>query len=595
MPGFVFGAAVCCNNRPVRGTNSIRGWLVGLCLMWAAIAAMAQATAARPAQPPAAIVLGEEHQSLPLAGHSRYWLDDARHPMPDALEAAGDSLPWRVPRAGQTYAIDGKALWYRFDVVNTGFQRWFVEVGSSGVDRVQFFWRTADGRWVVQEAGDTRPVSQWPLPGRLPTFELAGPTGQPVSYWLRFEHNRVDFASPIVLYDQSLLFAAREREQFLLGGYFSLAALITIVSIANAIAFRDRNFAAYAVYVASLAAGQLAYVGVGAEHVWDQWLHWNELSTFVLPGISAAAAVWFTRTVTEPARFSRALDLAVWALIAALLSAVAVDAVVVSRASFLLQLTLTSLAIVVVAILIVVVWVRGEDPYVRVIAFGFLPVLVMAIFPLARGFNLIPIGPLTRYGVTIGAALEMPILFYALMLRGTRRREAQVRAATLARSDTLTGLAHTRTFLKRLEDALRRCASLKHACTLMAIKIVNYNAIVAEFGRDTAERALVVAASHLRGVTGDVDMAARVGEHLFALLLEGPMTTAQAVSRAQALVARGLRESDALPPGLLLKFQVAVAMLPDRQLGADGALGWLQEAVNAIPADSRKMIRALNF
>lgn len=597
MPGFVFGAAVCCNNGRVRGIDSIRGWLVALCLMWAAIAAMAQAAPALAMRAPATapIVLGAEHRPLPLAGRARYWLDDAQQPTPDALEAAGDSLPWRVPAAGQTFTIDGKALWFRLDVVNTGAQRWFVELGSSGVDRVQFFWRGADGRWAVQEAGDTKAVSDWPLPGRLPTFELAGPVGKPVSYWLRIEHNRVDFASPIVLYDQSLLFAAREREQFLLGGYFSLAALITIVSIANAIAFRDRNFAAYAVYVASLAVGQLAYVGVGAEHVWDQWLHWNELATFVLPGISAAAAVWFTRTVTEPARFSRALDLAVWALIAALLSAVALDAVLVTRASFALQLSLTSLAIVVVAILIVVVWIRGEDPYVRVIAFGFLPVLVMAIFPLARGFNLIPVGPLTRYGVTIGAALEMPILFYALMLRGTRRREAQVRAATLARSDALTGLAHTRTFLDRLGDALQRCASLKHACSLMAVRIVNYNAIVAEFGRDTAERALVVAASHLRGVAGDVDMAARVGDHLFTLLLEGPITTAQAISRAQALVARGLRESEALPSGMLLKFQVAVAMLPDRQLGAEGALGWLQEAVNAIPADSRKMIRAVNF
>lgn len=568
----------------MRGIHSIRDWLVGLCLMWATLAAMAQA-----------IVLGEEHRPLPLAGQARYWLDEGRHSDPDALEAAGDSLPWRVPRAGQTYAIDGKALWFRFDALDTGAQRWFVEVGSSGVDRVQFFWRAADGRWIVQEAGDSQPVSQWPLPGRLPTFELAGPTGKPVTYWLRIEHNRVDFASPIILYDQSLLFAAREREQFLLGGYFSLAALITIVSIANAIAFRDRNFMAYAVYVACLAMGQLAYLGVGAEHVWDQWLHWNELATFVLPGISAAAAVWFTRTVTEPARFSRALDLAVWALIAALLSAVALDAVVVTRASFALQLALTSLAIVVVTILMAVVWTRGEDPYVRLIAVGFLPVLVMALFPLARGFNLIPVGLLTRYGVSIGAALEMPIIFYALMLRGTRRREAQVRAATLARNDALTGLAHTRTFLRRLEDALQRCASLKHACALMAVRIVNYNAIVAEFGRDTAERALVVAASHLRAVTGDVDMAARVGDHMFMLLLEGPMTTGQAISRAQALIVRGLRESDALPAGLLLKFQVAVAMLPDRQLGADGALGWLQEAVNAIPADSRKMIRAVNF
>lgn len=565
-----------------------------LCLGWL-VAAHAQLGGARAAPMPAALVLDAQREPIPLTEHARFWIEESRTATPDAVEAAGDSLPWALREADQTYRIDGEALWFEFDALSKGDQRWYLELGSSGIDRAQFFYRTEQGRWVTQEAGDTQPVSAWPLPGRLPTFELGGPAGKPVRYWVRVEHARVDFASPLVLYPQSTLFASREREQFLLGGYFSLAALIAIVAAANALGFRDRNFGVYAVYVAALALGQLAYLGVGAQHVWDKWLHWNGLATFVLPGVSAAAGVWFTRTVTEPARFSRALDLTVWALIAALLSSVALDALLVTRASFLLQITLTSLALVVIATLLIVAWLHGEDPYIRILALGFVPVLVMAVFPIARGFNLIPVSAMTRYGVTIGAALEMPILFYALSLRGERRREAQVRASALTRSDALTGLAHTRTFLQRLDTALQRCSTLKHACALLAVKIANYNAIVAEFGRDTAERALIVAASLLRGVSGDIDMAARVGDHLFAVLLEGPRTTEEATSRAQQLVASGLRETDALPTGLVLKFHVAVAMLPDRQLDAEGALTWLQDAVNAIPTESRKLIRPLNF
>jgi diguanylate cyclase (GGDEF)-like protein len=329
--------------------------------------------------------------------------------------------------------------------------------------------------------------------------------------------------------------------------------------------------------------------------VWDKWLRWNELATFVLPGLSAAAGLWFTRTVTEPARFSRALDLAVWAVILALLSAVGVDAAMTSRASFLLQLAFTTGAIVVIVALIALVWTQGDDPHIRLIAFGFLPVLVMAIFPLARGFNLIPVSALTRYGISIGAALEMPILFYAISLRGARRREAAVRAAALSRSDTLTGLAHTRTFLQRLDDALQRCTTLKHACGLLVIRVANHENIIAEYGRDAAERSLVVAASLLRNVAGDADMAARTGDHQFALLLEGPATPQDLTNRAQQLVASGLRSSDALPNGLTLKFHVAAALLPDRQLDAEGSLKWLLEGVNSIRHDSRKLIRPLNF
>jgi diguanylate cyclase (GGDEF)-like protein len=547
------------------------------------------------AAPPPAIVLTPQYPVLSLDGRSLYWLDPTELRTIEQVEATSQALPWALRPSNGSYNVDGRALWIQFDAVVNGEQRWYVQLASSGIDRVQLFYRGADGRWVAQEAGDTKPVSQWPLPGRFPTFELSSLAGKPVRYWLRIEHTRVDFASPIAIYEQSSLLAEREREQLLLGAYFGLAALIALVSAANAVAYRDRNFAVYAFYVALLAIGQLAYLGVGAEHLWDHWLKWNEIATFLLPGISSAAGLWFARTITEPARFSKALDLAVWSLIAALLSAVALDTFLASRNSFGLVMVLTLVALAVVVGLIVLVWTQGEDPHIRLIALGFVPVIVMALFPVARGLNLIPASALTRYGLSIGAAIEMPILFYALSLRGGRRREAQVRAAALSRNDTLTGLAHARTLLHRLEGAIARAKSLKHACALMAVRISNFDAIAAEFGRETADRVLVVTASLLRHAITDIDLAARVSEHAFALLLEGPTTTENAMSRAQHVVASGLRSSNALPPGTTLKFHIAVALLPDKDLDAPGSMKWLLESVGAMPADALKLIRPMNF
>ena len=87
----------------------------------------------------------------------------------------------------------------------------------------------------------------------------------------------------------------------------------------------------------------------------------------------------------------------------------------------------------------------------------------------------------------------------------------------------------------------------------------------------------------------------RTGERDFALLLEGPTTTEIALSRAQQLVASGLRNHSALPGGTTLKFNIAVALLPENGLAADRSIQWLIENLNAIPADARKPIRAVNF
>ena len=565
-------------------------WVFGL------TAAIAQVT--HPATPPPplpAIVLGAQTQAVALDGRSLYWIDPTRQASADQVEAAGDTLPWALRERGRQYAIDDKALWFRFDAVANDDGRWYLEVGSSGRDRAQLFYRADDGRWVQQEAGDTLPVSEWPLPGRVPTFELAHEAGKPVRYFLRVEHARVDFASPIGIYGQRSLLAAREREQFLLGAYFGLAALIAFVTFANAAVNRDRNFATYGVYVVVLALSQLAYLGVGAQHLWNNWLRWNEVATFVLPGMTAAAALWFARTVTEPARFSRTLDVVVWALIAAVLGAVAVDTLVQTRASFLLFMVLTVFGLLLGMVLIGLVWAKGEDPYIRLIATGFLPVVVMAMFPVARGLNLIPASLLTRYGLSIGAALAMPILFYALTLRGSRRREADVRSAALSRTDAMTGLAHHRSLLQRLESSLPRCVRQKHSCALLAIKLVNWEAIVGEFGREAGEKSLVVTASILRSTITDIDLAARVDNHEFMLLLEGPASAGSANECAQQVIARGLQHNEALPPTVALRYNVAVAMLPDKDFDAAGSIKWLRDAVNGMRPEARRQIRALNF
>jgi diguanylate cyclase (GGDEF)-like protein len=543
---------------------------------------------------PVPIVIEAGSAAMPLANQSESWIETGRGRTIDEIDAAGSALPWKLRVPGQQDHIDQSALWVRFNVDLRDPERWYLVVDSSGIDRVQLFRRGPAGRWVVEEAGDTRPVSQWPVPGRVPTFELARASG-PVTYWLRIEHERVDFAAPLLLYSQPQLLASREQEQFLFGAYFGVAILLALVSIANALIWRDRNFAAYAVYLVIFTLGQAAYLGVGAQHLWDRLLDWNAQSTFLLPGLSAAAALWFVQVVTEPARFSRNLHLLVATLIGLLLVAQVLDTLLPSRATFGARLMLTTLALVLVAVLIGVVWRKSDDPDIRVIALGFVPVLVMALFPILRGLNLIPNSIFTRYGLAMGAAVEMPILFYALTLRASRRREAQQRASALPRSDALTGLADRRSLLQRLDAAMVRARSQKHPCALLLVRLANYEAILGEHGRDTLDRALVVTASHLRRGATDIDLAARVGEREFALLIEGPTTADAATSRAQQLVASGLRPVQALQPDITLRLLVVIAMLPDQPLDGAATLQWVQGALGGIRNDSRKQIRALNF
>jgi two-component system, sensor histidine kinase LadS len=560
--------------------------------------APADAAPAAPVRPPsdfATIALSAATPLISLVGRSRYWIDPTGFRGVDQVEANSARLPWTVFARDHRYQLEDKALWIEFDAIGTSQARFLLEVGSSAVDSVQLFYRDESGRWVQQDAGISHAVSDWPVPGRYPTFELSSTAGKPVRYWLHIEQDHVEFSAPLRLYQESRLLPTREQAQFLFGAYFGLVALIALGSVANAMVHRDRNFGVFSLYVTVLAIGQLAVFGLGEQHLWDGASKWNDSAMFLLPGISSAAGLWFARNVTEPARFSRSLDLAVWSVMAALLSAAALDTVLASPNSFLLLTVATMVGLVVIAGLVALALTHAEDPHIGLIATGFVPLLVMGLLTSLAALDLVPPSPLTRDGLPLGGAIGLPLLFYALSLRTSHRREAELRAAGLTRHDVLTGIAHDRTLLPRLQGAIDRARDLKQQCALMVLNISNFDALADEFGRDTADRALVVAASLLRRAATDIDLEARVGEHHFALLLEGPSTAEQAMNRAQELVARGLRSSTALPAAATIKFHVAVALLPHEALDAAGSLSWLTEAVNAMPPDVRKLIRPMNF
>lgn len=567
-------------------------------LLWCA-SCWGAADAAPPANAqagrPAVLQLGGPSPWANLNGRSLYWLDVDGSASIDAVEAGAATLPWKVRQRDMSERLEGGALWIQFEAAVPANEHWYLELGVAFFDNVQMYYRDRSGRWVMQEAGTTQAVSDWSLPGRVPTFALAVDDPKPVRYWLRVQDDRGDFSAPTQLLREEALQASREGEQFMFGAYFGLAALVTLAAFVNGVMYRDRGFLAFSLYTLFLTAGQLGRAGINAQHLWPGLGGFNGFALALWPGAATAAALWFIKVVTEPKRLSRALDMGVWALIAAVLAAVAVDIVVASHVSKDLVLALTIFSLMAVFAMLLWGWWDGRDPNIGLVILAFTPVAVMALFPLARGLGLVPTSSLTRFGLFFATALELPILFYAMHRRLMERREAMARAAALSRTDPLTGLPHRRGLVERLESSLAHARGQKQNCALLAVRISNFEAIVQEFGKDAADKALVVAASHLRRTSVDFDLAARVGEREFAVLMEAPITQQAVTSRAQQVVASGLRQMEALPAALTLKFHVAAAILPVPHLGGQATLEWAFAGLDQMTQDARKLIRPLNF
>ncbi len=571
-----------------------------LCLALFCSAAPADVGNPPPSAEPEAIVLGEGTVALPLAGRSQQLIDPSGNLGIEEIEAGRHDLPWRPRAAGDRVRLDGgAALWVRFDLqIKRLDAHWELELARSGTDLISLYHRDAQGRWRVQHAGDRLPVRDWASPDRYPVFGLDARADETVRYWVRIEHARVPFSGELLLHDHNHLREQRIQQQFGLGAYFGMTTLLLLVALVNTAVFRDAAFAAYAIYIGLLGLGLSASLGVGGQFLWPGLARWNQVAEFVLLPLMGVAAVLFVRQVLQPRRIGRTLDRLCLVLAPLWLVVIGWDLLLPSVASLNTGTAVGTLAMALVATMIVVGWRSGET-WVRWFVLGIVPVLLASALPVMRNFNLISSGLLSQYGMVFAAALEAPVLIYALLQRSQLQHESQVRARALERTEPLTGLTRREHFLLRLHDSLVRAQRYGHHSALMLVHLDNHPDILARHGREVADRALVVAASLLRSLARDVDTAARVGDDSLALLMEGPVKETQALNTATSLVAAGLRSSPRLPTGTALRFQVVVALLPDARgdLGQDASahLEWMRQGMLTLGADERKAILRLNF
>ena len=545
------------------------------------------------------VVLDGSMKSVSLAQRSAWWVDPGGQLTVQDVEQRQADLPFGLRAWQHRLRLEGKAaLWIGFTAWSQDNRsHWELELARSGTDRVSLFHRNADGSWLEQHAGDRLPVSAWASPDRYPVFKLAPRSDAPVAYWVRIEHARVPFSGELFIHSHDQLREQRILQQFMLGAYFGMTLLLVVVAVANALVFRDSSFAAYAIYITLLGLSLAASLGVGGQFLWPDFARWNGAAEFVLMPLAAVAGLLFVRHLVQPRRIGRWLNRLSLTLAAAMLGLVAWDQAAPSQWSLEAITTTGALTMLLVFVMLWTAW-RSREGWARWIALGILPVLLAGALPVMRNFGLISSGFLPQYGLVIAAAFEAPLLIYGLLQRSSMQHESQARAKALALTEPLTGLTNRHNFMLRLHESLIRAQRYRHRSALLLIDLDNHTWFDQEHGREVADSALVLTGSLLRSVARDVDTAARVDDHSFALLMEGPVRSAQAVAAATSIVAGGLRPSSQLPVGTTLRCKVVVALLPEETLGlqenAQAHLDWLRIALDELKKTPHKSIQTLN-
>ncbi|CAA9390298.1 MAG: sensor histidine kinase [uncultured Ramlibacter sp.] len=503
--------------------------------------------------------------------------------------ATDSGIPWSITRPGAIYPLrTGAALWFRFTLAEPDdSERWYLEVPYPAVNLVTLYAADREGNWTSQSAGDKLPVAAWPLPHRHPVLPVLLSPGAPQQFYVRVE-NPHSFSAPLLFTSERQLVRQEQRASLILGMYFGLAGLAVLLAVLAGGSLRDSTFGWYALIVLLMGLTQASMTGVAGLHLWPNLPRWNDASAMVLPLAAVSGLLWFFSAVVSLRQRSRRLHR--WLAAVSVICLLGAAANLVVDPVWRVRLLAPGIIIAIGAGVSALIWaLRRGDRHAGWLLAGMTPVLAGSAFPLARAAGLIPVSFWTTHAMQIGIAIELPVLLAVLIARSQDRRENIRRLHGLPRTDPATGLVNGEVFEERLERLISRSERLKHQSVVLLIDIANVDQIRRDFDRRSAEEMPLRVAGRLLSAAREIDSVARVSDHRFGMLVEGPLTADEAAAVGPKVVARCLMPFEGKPVEWVAQVRVAQTMVP---CGVDAptVIDRLEAVLAGVPANSKRAV-----
>ena len=542
--------------------------------------------------PDNAIVLNDQTPVLEVNTPIQTWIDEGSHANID-LVASGAARFTPAPALGHFSLNKYNTLWIKLRLVRAPNSQaaWTLNLPLPFVDMVALYQLDSNGQWNVQRAGDTLPHSEWRTKGLYPDFDLQINGDAPHDVYLQVR-NFKQVGLPIRLATGQQRDGQRQVELLSLG--LMLGALLSLAALSILRYLEHRKaIDGWASLFGLLVAATIAQIsGVLNAFLWSNVPELGNLASSTLPVIAVGCALLFIRNVfslfVHYHRFDRFLSSVGWGTIASVLAFAVMDRFVADRVCGMIMLFAT-----VVGLIAVFLSWRGGSMVARWLMLALAPQFLGLIYMVGEAIGMLPVLWEVRYWASLGIALTVPIMLYALSHITHDRKELVVRANHLPTQDALTGLLTAEVFQTHLEEAVLRAIENREPLALVVVRVVNHDKIREVFSDTTGEQCLLRAVVKIQRILRDVDPAGRVGTAQFGLLMEGVSTRKALTERMVKLIASGLIPLPGLVPEVTLQFQAACVLLHEIPVPAERVLDDLSDLLESMSPHTRRPIRFL--
>ncbi len=538
------------------------------------------------------IVLNDRASSLQISSDVSSWIDEGSHA---SIEQVVAGLAKFTPQPALTrYPLNKfDTLWIRLKVQRTHASTalWTLNVPLPFVDGVTLYQADVPGRWTAQMAGDLLAQTEWHKRGLYPDFAFQLPDTAPREIYLQVR-NFKQLAVPIRIASAPQRESQRQLE--LLGLGLMLGVLLSLAALSMLRYLEHRqSIDGWAALFGLLIAATIAQItGVLNAFFWGVLPELGNYASHTMPVLAVGSTLLFVRNIfvlhVHFHRFDRFLSTVGWGTIASVLAFAVMDRFIADRVCAMVMIfaTLVGLGATFLS------WYNGSTVG-RWLMLALLPQFFALTYMLGETVGLVPLMWQMRYVTSMGVAITIPVLLYALSQLTHDRRELVVRANHLPTQDALTGLLTPEVFQTHLEDAVQRAIDHREPLALVIVQVTNHDHIRQAYSDTTAEQCLLRAVVKVQRILRDVDPAGRVGTAQFGLLMEGVNTRQALTERMVKLVGSGLIPLPGLVPEVTLHFQAACVLLHENPVPPERVLVDLRDLLAGMSPNTRRPIRFL--
>lgn len=352
----------------------------------------------------------------------------------DQIRAQPDTA-WRPLEGQPGFGYSASAFWIRFTLPASDSSELFVRVGYPILDHVSLY---MPGRNIEAGAGDAIPFAQRTIRHRDFVFVVPAASGELV--YIRAQSSS-SITAPITLWSRNGFLNSVNTENYILGAYFGILAVMVIYNMFLYFSVRDSSYLYYVLAISTTGIIMLCLNGMAFEYLWPDWPAWQQLSLpfFLFSGTAAISLFTMsflkTNSIT-PWMHRLLLTLAVLAAVMAVLS------LFLPPRKSLYSLNLMILVVVPSVIISGVLSLsRGYAP-ARFFLLAWAGFMAGALIHALRTLGILPVNLFTSYALYTGSATEVVLLSLALgyrikLIRKEREEAQRLAAQSMHRAEKL--------------------------------------------------------------------------------------------------------------------------------------------------------------